>query len=340
MTELLYKDALLKVKPPEALAPCKDGTIFLGANNLSSMVRFMNYYQSMVDAGMKAPLGLLSKLIAERISNPHDRQDMLVGVFSARGMGKSRFALYLCWAVSQQLSKITGKPAEYYFTGRNVISLADGPLIAQRLAEIPDCSCVVIDDAGVGINSRDFQSKSSKGILKIISTCRTKRLLLVATAPASTHIDVAMRQMLALEIRVHKACHAFGYNVVKVNRTSLGIWGKEYRSQIVGDAGKITYWIAPNAPDHIVKEYDDERNQSARDLEQDVSKKLNPGTEKVKRDAAYNREQAFIKHGDKVRDVLKQNPEISAYKLGMILGVHNTVSSYLLERIRGETNGR
>jgi hypothetical protein len=297
----------------------------------------MDMYELMIKNKTPAPLGLFSKWIAKRISNDKDRQDLLMGIFSGRGEGKSRSALYICWAVAQQLSLITGKPAEHYFTGENVISLAEGAEIAKRLAEIPDCSCVICDDAGVGINSRDFQTRSSKGVLKIISTCRTKRLFLVFTAPAKTHIDVALRGMLAVDCRIHKPCHSMGYNLLKINRTKLSASGREYSAQIGGNAGKITYWICPNAPAPIVKEYDKARDESANLLATDVSAKVSQ-VPKVGRGAEYNREQDYLKYGDAVRKLLLCNSEMSSSKISAKLGVHEKRIAYLKERILGETN--
>lgn len=332
MDTKLSLEPLTVVPKVPPLALLEDQTILLGPANTASMVRLMNYYQNMIAEGKQAPLGLLSKLIAERISNPTDRQDMLCGIFSPRGQGKSRSALYLCWAVSKWLETITGKDARTFFTGENVISLADGEEIAARLADIPDCSCLVVDDCGVGINARDFQSKTSKGILKIISTCRTKRLFLVCTAPSAKHIDVALRQMLALEIRVHKSAHSMGYNLLKANRITVSAWGQEYRNSIVGKAGKIGYWVCPNAPAEIVAEYDRARTESAQCLAQNVKEAVSTAP----KEKINQREAMYLTHREKAREIIAANPKITVNGLAAEMCITWYSANYILTRMKKE----
>lgn len=319
------------VSKPLELKP--DGSLLIGPSCNKSMVAFMEYYQQMQKRGEPTPIGPFSRLIAERLLNPISKLDALVGCFSPRGMGKSYTCIACCESIAKIMSQMTGEPPERFFTGANVISLQGGDEFARRLDEIQDRSLLICDDAAVAAGSRDFNTKISKNLMRILQTCRVKRLGIFFTAPARSMVDIQIRQMIIINIRVYKSAHAHHYNVLRINTSSTNAFGKEIYARLNSMSGKVTSWICPAPSAAAVALYDAERDRSARELSASITRPQ----EKTSKTTA-NRETDYREYGDKVKGFLKENPKISTNAISAKLGIDFRKAQYLKTRALEETN--
>jgi hypothetical protein len=71
---------------------------------------------------------------------------------------------------------------------------------------------IIFDEAGVGMDNRDWQTKSNKIMTKITQTFRTKNLFVFFTAPSFGFVDIKLRQLFHDYIRMDRVNFKAGYS--------------------------------------------------------------------------------------------------------------------------------
>jgi len=123
--------------------------------------------------------------------------DAVIAGFGPKGSGKSEGDLYLAEWLAVWLGKHWGKPPSYFFTIDNVRSVdPDGTLkmfTSKQLTERPN-QILVIDDASISSNSRDFYKEGNKRLNAIITVARIYRHCVLLNTVSSNLIDAVLNQ--------------------------------------------------------------------------------------------------------------------------------------------------
>lgn len=123
--------------------------------------------------------------------------DAVVSGFGPKGTGKSEGELYIAEWLGKWLSLHHGLPASYFFTIDNVRSVdPDGTLkmfTSKQLIERPN-QVLIIDDASISSNSRDFYKEGNKRLNAIITVARIYRHCVLLNTVSSNLIDAVLNQ--------------------------------------------------------------------------------------------------------------------------------------------------
>ena len=99
------------------------------------------------------------------------------------GAGKSYAALEYCRLIDPDFSV-----DRVVWTEEDFLDLLD--------KELPPGSCLLWDEAGIGLDSRDFMTLINKILSYIITTIRYRRQIMVLTTPSMNWTDLKAREML------------------------------------------------------------------------------------------------------------------------------------------------
>lgn len=125
--------------------------------------------------------------IAERLRRRITDRNLnaIVGFFGATGSGKSYSAIRLAELVDPTFSL-------------DRIAFDVGPFMQLVDSNLPRGSAIMFDDAGLGMNSRDWQTASNKILSKVAQSFRYKHYLAIITAPDIGMIDSQVRTLFHL----------------------------------------------------------------------------------------------------------------------------------------------
>lgn len=109
----------------------------------------------------------------------------LIGIFGPTGSGKTYSAVRLAELVDPAFDI-------------HRIAFDVGPFMQLVDSNLPRGSAILFDDAGLGMNSRDWQSASNKILSKVSQAFRYKHFLAIITAPDIGMIDSQVRTLFHL----------------------------------------------------------------------------------------------------------------------------------------------
>src|SRR5208283_2351177 len=135
------------------------------------------------------------------------------------GDGKSYSSCYLAARYAIEMADRFGQDPKDYFTLENCALLEDSEKISSILDEADKQQAIVIDDSGVAIDARSFQTKSNINTSKIWQTCRTKRWFTIFNVPRAHHVDVRIRELVNAKASIYHPYHSAGMNVLKIYST-------------------------------------------------------------------------------------------------------------------------
>ena len=272
-------DDTIKEKIQQAGVPIEcylDGMYTLGPVNKSSVTKFAIINTNISKFDLPLPPSLYMETIVERCNNRHDKQDFREIIDGQKpGDGKSTGALSQCCRYAIEAAERGGQDCKDYFTLENAALLEDTERITYMLDGLDKYQAVLIDDAGVGIGNRDFQTQSNKNISAIMQTCRTKRWYVVFTAPIDDMMDIHIRKLTYAKSKIVKPCHEAGFNIVQhkgVIRSFSKGKSKEINPHFVYGNDKNIQMYAIFSPDMydpykgLMAKYDKIRESAANDL--------------------------------------------------------------------------
>ena len=303
-------DAILNAGVP--IEAYTNGVANLGPANRSAITRFANLASDITKFNLPLPPSPLMELIVDRTSGT-SKLDYRLTLDGDVGMGKSYTSVYLAARYAIEMADRFGQDPKDYFTLENCALLEDSEKISSILDEADKQQAIVIDDSGVAIDARSFQTKSNINTSKIWQTCRTKRWFTIFNVPRAHHVDIRIRELVNAKASIYRSYHAAQFNMLKIFSsifTSRGNTKKEVAVRLSMGGKKITYYVAysPDLLDPykgIVAKYDVARDEAALRLIHDIAgeEKLinNPGPSK--REA---KEQEMItKYMEKVKTMLE-----------------------------------
>ena len=214
------------------------GIIDLGPSNGSAITRLAFYASALLKSGEPIPSGPFGEWAAGRICGD-DKQDLVMFLAGRRGSGKSYSALWIGIQIAQWVAKLKGGKWQVYFSMQNVATLENTDKVMEILNNAGMHNVVIIDDASLAVNNRNWASTQSKNFVALLTICRDRRWCLIFTAPLKKMADNQVRDMVDLTATVYKSYHADingrgGFNILKVVSGDISTSGKEY-SKKIGD---------------------------------------------------------------------------------------------------------
>jgi rubrerythrin len=205
----------------------------------------------------------LADVFSARVCGRH-KKDVLVLLVGERGAGKSYTLLYLALRCAEEIAKRKGGSAQDYFTMKNVAVIQDADL-EERMRNLTKFNVYILDDAGVGWDSRAFATSMNRRLNHILQTCRTDNCILLISVIDPFTIDKVPRTMVRYYGEIAEQLHDHGMNLVKVFRNKrLFREGKNITPHLrFGRRETVKRWISYAPPPEIADEYDRVREENA-----------------------------------------------------------------------------
>ena len=258
---------------------------------------------------------ITSQSIADRIANTitsRYNQNVTMIFVGGTGSGKSYAAIRLALEVAKRVAAKKGGEASDYFSVEHNTSVIDVMKFFDVLDHAQKWNTVLLDDAGIGINSRKFMDTINVTINNITQTYRTLNLFTILTVPEMFFVDKVMRSLTDFYVEMEGM---FLPNISKGRLFEI------QRKSRLGSAGKLFY-VYPRAaqaksivitfdkpPDDICKVYDKLREEGALEYKKKSIAELKSGgevTEEKKMSGAQELE-TRLKAGEKLKDILNDD---------------------------------
>lgn len=218
----------------------------------------------------------LAEVFADRVTGKH-KKDVLMLLVGERGSGKSYTLLYLAVRCAEEIAKrIGGTPADY-FAFENVAVIQDEEL-EERMRNLKRFNVYILDDAGIGWDSRAFATNMNRKLNHILQTCRTDNCILLISVIDPFTIDKVPRTMVRYYGEIAEQLHDYGQNLVKVFRNKrLYREGKTITPHMkIGRNKTARRWIAYAPSQEIADAYDKVREENAEKVRKQQTKYQQP----------------------------------------------------------------
>jgi len=153
----------------------------------------------------------MGKLLGDIIGSKHN-QHCLMAIIGRTGSGKSSAAIQIAHETAKYMATLNSHKAEYYFNIDHVAIIIEDE-ITRVMKHTKKHGIYILDDIGVGYNSRLWQSKANIIMNDIIQTFRTQNNLMILTVPDPTFIDKVPRSSLRYQINMKDANFDMGYSL-------------------------------------------------------------------------------------------------------------------------------
>lgn len=156
----------------------------------------------------------ISGKFAEIVTGPHNQSTSLL-IVGRTGAGKSSAALRIAYDTAVKIAEIVGGTWEDYFTLDNVAIISNEEIyeVIQRMDK--KHNVFILDDIGVGINSRKWQSKTNILMNDILQTMRTTNTVVIMTVPMSSMLDKVARSLPHYYMEMEVALFKKGISIAK-----------------------------------------------------------------------------------------------------------------------------
>lgn len=175
--------------------------------------RFFETSYSLPEA--KSEMSIVSYL-ADILTDPIDKQHVMLHIFSKSGKGKSYVAAEIADKLAEELSRRSGRPKEYYFDINHVVIMnktRSNQLIAQLTQK--ETQILVIDEAVDDSFSRESMKKTNRNDVKFAAVSRIYRMCVIRCCQRPEFLDKGVRDQSTHEITITRAEHKKGYNEIK-----------------------------------------------------------------------------------------------------------------------------
>lgn len=144
-------------------------------------------------------------------------QNAVIGVFGPTGSGKSYTALRVCSSLDAGFNI-----ARVVFSAKEFLHLLNSGTLKRG-------SCILWDESGVNLGSRDWQSANNKAVFSVLQTFRSSNLILVFCTPDYKFMDSGARRLFHLILETKFIDRIKSQVVLKPFLVEHGIRnGKEY----------------------------------------------------------------------------------------------------------------
>lgn len=226
----IYNSKSVKSMPPnerDAITACgvpldfyMKGVLDLGAANSSALKKMANTFTAIYKNNLPIPPSPIVEWIADRTMGD-SKQDFSWILDGKKGSGKSRTSLYFGGRYGLEAAARMGGKPEDYFCLENCALLEDTEAISRIMMNAKRYQFIIIDDASVALGSRDFAQQKNKNFNKLLTTCRTRRWVVLLNVPMASHLDLQIRELVDAKASIYRSYHAGGFNVLKIHSSDV-----------------------------------------------------------------------------------------------------------------------
>lgn len=197
----------------------------------------------------------------------HRNMNFLPLVVGGTGSGKSYAALRLCYLLDPNFSE-----EQICFKPEDVLELIKRPDMKHRP--------IIFDEAGVGIDSRKWQSNVNKLLMNVFETFRSRGNVLIPTTPKVSFIDKKARNLLHAVIRTVKIDYHAKLNYCKVQLVKPNeLTDQEplypfMKTAVGGQKKKVKRCCFRLPPRHLIDIYEHKKDDFLTNLYDDITDKL------------------------------------------------------------------
>lgn len=226
----VYNSKTVKNMPQnekDAIAACgipiefyTKGIIDLGAANSGAIRKMADTFTKIYKNYLPIPPSPMIEWISDRTMG-ESKQDFSWILDGKKGSGKSRTSLYFGGRYGIEAAFRKGGDPEDYFSLENCALLEDTEAISRIMMNAKRYQFIIIDDASVALGSRDFAQQKNKNFNKLLTTCRTRRWVVLLNVPMASHLDLQIRELVDAKASIYKSYHAGGFNLLKIHSSSI-----------------------------------------------------------------------------------------------------------------------
>ena len=212
-------------------------------------------------------MGNIARFFANRICGKHNQDECLM-IVGAKGSGKSNAAIYIAERVALYVAEIKGGVPEDYFTYEN-IGIITREEIVRVMQMRKQYSIYILDDIGVGWNSRNYMQKINKVLNDILQVFRTNNNMLILTLPDSFLIDKVPRRLINHYAEMHQQLYDQGLSIMKLfNVEPKPRFGDAHHTfPVTSQNGKIMRYVIRRASEKNIAEYEVRRSAIAKKMQ-------------------------------------------------------------------------
>lgn len=256
------------------------------------------------------------RFVKHRIKNNKN----FLGVFIGQtGSGKSYSALEFADLIMDgELPK-----ENICFTASQFMKRLDDGLEQHTL---PKGSVIIWDETGVDLNSKDWQSKTSKIISRVMQTFRSENIIVLFTVPYLDFITKDSRKLIHAYFQTEKILLKVKCTLVKgFNIQTNQVTGKMYRKHLkvkLGSQGttKVKTLALPMPRKELVDYYEDTSNKFKRN----IIKESRAEFDRIENDKK-DKIKPFEYYKDMIYEQIKETPEaldMTMNEWSDLLGIH------------------
>lgn len=210
----------------------------------------------------------VGKMIGDIIGSKHN-QHVLMAIIGRTGTGKSSAALQIAHETAKYMSKLNGHRPDYYFNIDHVAIITEDEIL-RVMSNIKKNGIYILDDIGVGWNSRKWQSKANIIMNNIIQTFRTWNNLLILTVPDDENIDKVPRNSLKFRVDMKEANFDMGYTLGAMQEFVRNYkLKKNYMPYPKHEGVKYVRVMFNRPPDALINEYEKRRTSIQEQMQKD-----------------------------------------------------------------------
>jgi len=162
----------------------------------------------------------LAQYFADIITSRHN-QHAMVKIVGRAGMGKSWAGIELATEVAKCVADKKGGVYTDYFNFNNNLACMSTTEISKVMKSPKKYSVIFLDDIGVPLNSRKWQSEANIKFNNIIQTFRPNHNLVIMTMQAGFLIDKVPRTIAGYEIEMLSNDFEKGITIAKLNQVVM-----------------------------------------------------------------------------------------------------------------------
>lgn len=333
------------------------------------MVRCAEDYQRACNLNYPIPNAAYERVTSNLVNAPFDLVstlggrmtgkiilDAVVAGYGNKGTGKSEGDLYVAERLGCWLGRKFNQPSTNFFTMDNVRSVDPSGTLkmftSKQLIERPN-QVLVIDDASIASNARNFYSEPNKRLNAIITVARIYRHCVLLNTISSNLIDAVLAQFADYVMEFEGPDPTMEINYVKFFRVEhksgrIRKGGREpyHKYMQFYDRNKqlcqITRFMIGRPSLKIREEYGLIRKEKTDALVMDVfddgaENVTEKGEKRVLTKAEKKKSEIIKQWKDKVRKWREEDPKVSIKELGRRMnGIHESRVNQVLAAIRLE----
>ena len=244
-----------------------------------------------------------SSFFSSIITSPHNQSSSLI-ISGKTGAGKSSAALNLCENMSIEIANLKGGTPEDYFSLDNVACIKPSEvlrLVEERMSTA-QYRIFLLDDIGVGLNNRKWQSKINQNMNDIMQTVRTTNSFICYTVPSAGMIDSVIRNISHYYLEMELALFDQGYSIGKLFKVAHKYRiGKTYFQYLHNDGHKVVRVAFQQASKELMAAYEIQRRKFADELRKEKMAELTADISSMK-PAAETHTESY----DKIKSIAEE----------------------------------